>query len=58
MQSCCFLCRERLRSHTYFGEWKSELQQFLLKYSASCVCKAWERRILMMNLLENIKAWG
>ena len=39
-QSCCSRCRERLRSqHTHFGQWKSELQQFLLKYTeipASC----------------------
>ena len=48
-QSRCSLCRERLRSqHTHFGQWKSELQQFLLKYTeipASCVCKACERSI-------------
>ena len=30
-QSCCSLCRERLRSqHSCFGQWTSELQHFLL----------------------------
>ena len=52
-QSRCSLCRERLRSqHTHFGQWKSELQQFLLKYTASCVCKACKRNILMINWLD------
>ena len=42
------LCRERVRSqHTHFGQWKSELQQFLLlKYTeipASRVCMACDR---------------
>ena len=42
------LCREHVRSqHTHFGQWKSELQQFLLlKYTeipASCVCMACDR---------------
>ena len=48
-QSRCSLCRERLRSqHTHFWQWKSELQQFFLKYTeipASCVCKACKRSI-------------
>ena len=33
-QSHCTLCKERLRGrHSHPGQWKSELQQFLLKYS-------------------------
>lgn len=44
-QSRCALCHERLRSaHTHPGQWKSDVQQFLLQYSniplSSCVCKA------------------
>ena len=45
-QGHCSLCKERLRAqHTHFGQWTSELQQFLLKYTeipASCVCKVCE----------------
>ena len=36
-------------THSHPGQWKSELQQFLLKYGeipgSSCVCKAFERSI-------------
>ena len=49
-QSRCTLCKQCLRgTHSHPGQWKSELQQFLLKYSeipgSSCVCKACERSI-------------
>ena len=49
-QKRCSLCRERLRgAHSHPGQWKSELQQFLMKYTkiptASCVCKACERSV-------------
>ena len=43
-QSRCSLCREHLRS-LQTQQWKSELEQFLLKYTeieVSCVCKACE----------------
>ena len=34
LQRRCSLCRERLRdAHSHPGQWKSELQQFLLTYS-------------------------
>ena len=44
-QSHCTLCKQPLRgTHSHPGQWKSELQQFPLKYSeipgSSCVCKA------------------
>ena len=33
-QSRCTLCKQPLRgTHSHPGQWKSELQQFLLKYS-------------------------
>ena len=49
-QSRCSLCRERLRdAHSHPGQWKSEVQQFLLKYTeitvSSCVCKSCERSL-------------
>ena len=49
-QNRCSLCRERLRHmHSHPGQWKSELQQFLLRYGevalGSCVCKACERSL-------------
>ena len=49
-QSHCALCNKRLRdAHSHPGQWKSELQQFLLSYSAiplsSCVCKANKRSL-------------
>ena len=48
--SHCILCKLPLRgTHSHPGQWKSELQQFLLKYSeirrSSCVCKACEDSI-------------
>ena len=48
VQRRCSLCKERLRdAHSHPGQWKSELQQFLLTYSkvsvGSCVCKPCER---------------
>ena len=49
-QSRCILCKQPVRgTHSHPGQWKSELQLFLLKYSeirgSSCVrvCKACER---------------
>ena len=60
-QSHCSLCRECLKSqHTHFGQWKGELQQFLLRYTeipASRVCKACNATSdedSMVNLLESI----
>ena len=63
-QSRCTLCKQRLRgARSHPGQWKSELQQFLLKYSeisgSSCVCKACEHSIgsdgdCMANTKENI----
>ena len=49
-QTHCTQCKERLRGkHSHPGQWKSELQQFLLKYSeipgSLCVCKACELSI-------------
>ena len=49
-QSRCTLCREHLRgAHSHPGQWKCELQQFLLKYTeipmSACVCKPCERSI-------------
>ena len=49
-QGRCTLCKQPLRgTHSHPGRWKSELQQFLLKYSeirgSSCVCKACARSI-------------
>ena len=49
-ESRCSLCRERLRgAHSYPGQWKSELQQFLLKHTeiplSYCVCKSCERNL-------------
>ena len=49
-QSYCTLCKQPLRgTHSHPGQWKSELQQFLLNYSeipgSSCVCKACEHSI-------------
>ena len=49
-QSRSTLCKQPLRgTHSHPGQWKSELQHFLLKYSEipgnSCVCKACERSI-------------
>ena len=49
-QSRCTLCKQPLRgTHSHAGQRKSELQQFLLKYSeiprSSCVCKACDLRI-------------
>ena len=49
-QSRCTLCKQPLRgTHSHPGQWKSELQQFLLKYSeiprSSCVCTACDLRI-------------
>ena len=49
-QSRCTLCKQPLRgTQGHPGQWKSELQQFLLKYSeipgGSYVCKACERSI-------------
>ena len=61
-QSCCSLCRERLRDkHSHFGQWKSELQQLLLstlKYVGSCVCKACEQNEGLMVGGEYIPRWG
>ena len=50
-QSHCTLCKQPLRGtvHSHPGQWKSELQQFPLKYSeipgSSCVCKACDLRV-------------
>ena len=49
-QSHCTLCKLPLRgTHSHPGQWESELQQFLLKYSeipgSSFVCKACDLRI-------------
>ena len=49
-QSRCTLCKGHLRGrHTHPGQWKSELQQFLLKYSeipgSSGVCRTCDRSI-------------
>ena len=50
VQSRYSLCNQRPRgTHSHPGQWKSELKQFLLKYSeiprSSCACKACERSI-------------
>ena len=44
-QSRCALCYERMKDvHSHPGQWKSDLQQFLLQYTTipltSCVCRA------------------